>query len=557
MSASSKKKLRKEQNAAVMTEKQQKAQKEAKKLKLQSTIFIIVMVAVILTAVFVMAIRGFQSSGIMEKKTIAATVGDTELNSVQMSYYYADAVNATYSQWNATYGDAASSYLMMMGLDATLPLDEQSYMGEEMTWADYFMETALDQAKADHALYNKAMEEGFALSEGDQSALDSSINNVEMYAMIYGYTDVDSYLVANYGHGADRKSYEEYVEISTIASAYYTAHQDSLVYDDAALRAYEADKFENYSSFDYVNYYVNCSNFLPEDAKENPTDAQLAEAEAAAKDAAESLLSATTVEELDAAIAALEIPGAKTESTKIDKALYVGLSSSFNEWLADESRVANDIAVLPYETTSTDEAGNETTKINGYYVVMFLGRDDNTEPMGNVRHLLVKFEGGTTDELGNTVYSDAEKAAAKAEADGYLKTWQDGEATEESFIELIKEHSDDTTASTGGLFEDLNPDSSYVENFLSWSIDPNRQTGDAEVVETEYGYHVMYYVGDDELSYRDHMITNDMLYEDMENWYNAIVDPVTATLMDTSKMNVGLILSPETAEEEGHEGHNH
>ena len=41
MSASAKKKLRKEQNAAQLTEKQLKQQKEAKKLKLYTTIFVV------------------------------------------------------------------------------------------------------------------------------------------------------------------------------------------------------------------------------------------------------------------------------------------------------------------------------------------------------------------------------------------------------------------------------------------------------------------------------------------------------------------------------------
>ena len=51
MSASNKKKLRKEQNAAVLTEKQRTQQKEAKKLKAYSTVFLIVMLAVVITAV--------------------------------------------------------------------------------------------------------------------------------------------------------------------------------------------------------------------------------------------------------------------------------------------------------------------------------------------------------------------------------------------------------------------------------------------------------------------------------------------------------------------------
>ena len=131
----------------------------------------------------------------------------------------------------------------------------------------------------------------------------------------------------------------------------------------------------------------------------------------------------------------------------------------------------------------------------------------------------------------------------KAEADGYLETWLAGDKTEESFIELVKEHSDDSSASTGGLFEDINPNSQYVANFLNWSIDPDRQKGDCEVIETEYGYHVMYYVGDDEMNYRDYMIRNEMRTADHEKWYNGVVDAITAEAKDTSRMKLDLVMS--------------
>ena len=56
MSASAKKKLRKEENAAQLTEKQLKAQKEAKKLKTYTTIFVIA-IAVVLVAGLVIWMR--------------------------------------------------------------------------------------------------------------------------------------------------------------------------------------------------------------------------------------------------------------------------------------------------------------------------------------------------------------------------------------------------------------------------------------------------------------------------------------------------------------------
>ena len=257
----------------------------------------------------------------------------------------------------------------------------------------------------------------------------------------------------------------------------------------------------------------------------DPTHEQIEAASALAKAEASKLISATNVEELDAAIAALPINAEATNaaSTKNENTLYTSTNSVIRQWVSDPARQENEITMIPNEVTNTDADGHETTTINGYYVVLFQGSSTNEEPMGNVRHLLVKFEGGTTDESGATVYSDEEKAAAKAKADGYLDTWKSGEATEESFIELVQQYSYDSFAPDGGLFEDIHPDSSYVENFLNWSIDPNRVTGDTEVIETEYGYHVMYYVGDDELTYRDYLIVSEMRESDLASWYDSVI----------------------------------
>jgi hypothetical protein len=82
-----------------------------------------------------------------------------------------------------------------------------------------------------------------------------------------------------------------------------------------------------------------------------------------------------------------------------------------------------------------------------------------------------------------------------------------------------------------------------VPNFLNWSIDPDRQAGDTEVIETEYGYHVMYYTGDDELSYRDHMIIEEMREHDLEHWFAETVESVEIVKGNTSRMKLGLVLS--------------
>ena len=107
-----------------------------------------------------------------------------------------------------------------------------------------------------------------------------------------------------------------------------------------------------------------------------------------------------------------------------------------------------------------------------------------------------------------------------------LAEWEK-DPTQENFIELVKANSDDTTAAEGGLFEDISPESGYVEEFLNWSLDENRKAGDTGIIETQYGYHIMYYVEDDEMTYRELMISNEMKETDYTNWYEEAVKAIT------------------------------
>ena len=551
MSASDKKKLRKEQSAAILSEKQRQEQAEAKKLKIYTISFVSAMIAVVVIALAVLGIRAVNNSGIIQKNTVAAVVGERELNSVELGYYYNDAISKYYNDMYEMYETYADSYLQAIGLDTTKPLDTQVYDKESgKTWAEYFVDTAIETAKSDFALYDLAKAENFQLPDDEQTSLDNMMNNLGTYATLYGYSNANQYLRAMYGYGADEDSYKAYSERSAVAEAYKHAHEDSLQYKDADIREYEKDKIIQYNSYTYSSVYLSYTDFRQggtEDEEGNKTysDAENEAAREAMKTAAEALATSTSLDALKEAIKSVEVNGDSQLSVNdYTKVLHSTLNTPLADWLADEARQEGDIGAIPNTSTSTGEDGKETTVTNGYYVVCFGSKSDNSQPMANVRHLLVSFPGGTkNEETGETEYTDEEKATAKSEADGYLKTWLEGDATEESFIALVKEHSDDTSAEDGGLFEDIHPDSQYVPNFLNWSIDPERKAGDAEVIETEYGYHVMYYVGADEMTYRDYMITNEMRAADQEEWYQSILEPITTAVKDTSKMQLDIVLS--------------
>ena len=82
-----------------------------------------------------------------------------------------------------------------------------------------------------------------------------------------------------------------------------------------------------------------------------------------------------------------------------------------------------------------------------------------------------------------------------------------------------------------------------MTNFKNWAIDPERKVGDTGVIESEYGYHVMYYSSDDELTYRDYMITEDLRNADVTKWYDGINNAATVTLGKTNRINMDLIIA--------------
>jgi len=248
MSASDKKKLRAAERAAKLTERQQAEQKEAKKLKIMTTAFVVVLALMVVFAAVVGVTKTIEGKGIREKNTVALTVNGHEISNAELNYYFIGSVNNFYSQ--------AGAYASLFGLDTTKPLNEQVTDEETgKTWADDFLDSAIETAKAVYALNDAAEAAGFTLSDEQLAQIDSAIENEKLYAQLYyGYTNLTDYLKAMYGRGADEESYRRYYEMTFTADAYQAHYAESLTYEDADIREAEAEDFNAYSSYSYNSY---------------------------------------------------------------------------------------------------------------------------------------------------------------------------------------------------------------------------------------------------------------------------------------------------------------
>lgn len=148
------------------------------------------------------------------------------LSGVELNYYYYNAVN----EFANTYWDYLSYFL-----DPTVPLDQQMYdESAGMTWADYFLETAVENAVSSILLCKDAEVAGFYLDREQKTQLDSLWENTQLYASYYGYVNAEEYLQAMYGPDATEESYREYLERSALSDAYYMAcYQDMCTLEDA------------------------------------------------------------------------------------------------------------------------------------------------------------------------------------------------------------------------------------------------------------------------------------------------------------------------------------
>ncbi|MBQ1954675.1 MAG: hypothetical protein II350_02940, partial [Clostridia bacterium] len=230
-------------------------------------------------------------------------------------------------------------------------------------------------------------------------------SNSKSIAMYYGYSDVEAYLRVLYGNGASSESYREYTRVALVADKYYAEYSDSLDYTDEDIRNYESSKdddgnthYNDFTSLTYATYYLDYTKWTPsKDANGKPltyTDEQKAEARESAKAAAELLAGKTykDLDEFDKAIAGLEInKDLKTgiTCTRNEDQLYTNVNSLFRDWLMDAERKEGDATVIEKSTGEGDKK-----VVSGYYVVRFGSVDENKFALKDVRHILIKFEGG-------------------------------------------------------------------------------------------------------------------------------------------------------------------
>ena len=503
MSASREKQNRQEQQSSGWVDPKTAREAEQRKKEKRSSL-LYGAIAVVFVVVAVLAI--IYRTNLVPKVATAATIDGEKYTAAEVSFYYL----------NAYQNLAGSGYASYMGLDTTSSLKDQtitedsvtmiSALGygeaeEGQTWYDFILNTALEQMAQVQNGLAAAEAEGFTYPEGVQAQYDDSMTTLSAAAQASGLS-VDQYLANAFGTSLITESlYSEQLMRMLQFESYADAHYNGLSYDEATLEeTYEADP----NSYDRVSYeYVVISGAAESTTDEEgntvePTEEESAAALAAAEDTANEILAAYRAGG-DLEALAEEHDGSYTSN---ERGSYTG--SVATEWLFDDARTAGDSAVL--------ESGTS------YYVTVFHDRFREEYNSIDVRHILVQPAAGTiaSGEEGYEEEQEQLNAEAKTIADELLAEWQNGEATEESFAALAMRDSTDGSKYDGGLYTRV-IQGQMVEAFNDWCFDPARSAGDTGVVETEYGYHVMYFVGEDIPAWQV-AVTSTLANEDYAAW---------------------------------------
>lgn len=480
------------ENAAKKNAKKSPQMTKAKKV-IGKVVAIVLAVVVCLAAFYGI----FNFFGIPQKVLTAAKIGDERVTVAKYNFYYMDMYLNTYNQsqsYDSQYG--AGYGAMYTGYDSSKTPMEQEYPGtledfegESATWADYFRVQSLKYLQTYLAYAKLAKEAGMTLDEDELADIDEQVESIRSSAESNDYS-LNRYLTKIYGKGVNEKLLREVMEERQLAYKYAQQKQEDVetgVTDAQIEEEYTANPAE-YALVTLNGFVVSAdtsaiADDATDDEKTAATEAAMADAKAKAEGYAAKVNSAETLLEQAKAYNST----ATEASVKLEDVTGTTLASTFSQaasdWAYAAERAVGDVTVV------------ETSKGYAVLYMAVLPHKDMSKPV-DVRHILIQFD-TTTDESGNTVaLTSAEKEAYYQQAQAIYNQFLEN-PTEENFATLANNNSDDTGSNTnGGLYEDVHV-GDMVTAFNDWCFDPNRKPGDSGIIETNYGYHVMYYVGND------------------------------------------------------------
>ena len=297
--------------------------------------------------------------------TVVATIGEHTLTNSQLQVYYWMEVQ----NFLNTYGNYAAYF----GMDHTQPLDTQRCTYDEnLTWQQFFLDTALVNWNQVQAMNLMAKENGLTISDEDQAYLEGLDAYLEQTAAGFGIS-VDELMTGNFGPGADKEGYRYFQDLYLNGLPYYETESAKMVPTQEDLETYFAEHEDQYAESGVTRdgKFVDVRHILVkvaggttgEDGSVTYSDEEWKTCEEAAQAILDAWLAGDKTEESFAALAAekTEDPGSQATGGLYEQVYEGQMVPEFNDWCFDASRQYGDYGLV------------KTTY--GYHVMFFVGSE--------------------------------------------------------------------------------------------------------------------------------------------------------------------------------------
>lgn len=486
----------------------------------KTTVLLVAVIAAILIAA--VAIFIFSDSGVMERNTVYVSSENFEVTGTMLPYYENLAYMNTFNQYYNLY------YSYVYGGDAEQAYAAAAQMMGQYTLGDFF-DVAITSAKELVAMAEEALAKGVKLEEKELEEVKTALREISAGSL---------------GTGVKKKDVRAALELRALAAKYATSVSEEIEdgATDEKILAYVLANKADYYSADLLKHEMTLK---AEDFGEDSV--AYIEAEKLVDKYAEKLAAATSIEEfkklvieyevengLDALIqsnlGSLVAPSEElvdaAKATLVEN-LFAAIENDtdFNSSVTEDATYAEmfeTVAAKLYATCLTtipnlsttegyaeaadDEViawvSNDETKVGETKLVENKTEQEYTKTVYIVEKTMHLDESATKDVAHILIMAEKDKAtaeekvAAKAKAEELLSDFLAGEATLEKFEELAKDNNEDSNCVYKGVMK-----GQMVETFDAWTFDESRKVGDTGVVETEFGYHIMYFVGEGKPAY--------------------------------------------------------
>lgn len=425
----------------------------------------------------------------MNPGNVAMRISDTDVSIGMYNYYYTCVVQKyiTYAQ-----------YGYYQDLDPSVDFSQQKTVdedGNEITWADMFKKDTIDQLKYITVLYEQAVKSGVTLTSEQKETIKTQLDSLKTTASEQNVS-VDQYIKDTYGDFCGYATLEKMIEQCLLAENYYQRSTVESTATDKEIEEYFEENKDKYieAPFAYLQVVFDGEEVTQKDAEKKA--AKYAKQIKNVTDMKKAIPKAC-----DELIAQYVGMGYFQNAKEVATALSAEIETSIKKDDVSFTKQATDW-LFSTDTKTGDCSTFTDAEHNVVYIILKTGEADvKNDSVYSVRHILFMPKDKEGNALEDPTQGTKEQfAAAKKEAEKVLAEFNKGDKTEVSFAELAEKYSDDvqsTSKGTSGIYGGLCAGvriGEMVKPFEEWSVDKSRKYGDVDIVKSQYGYHILFFV---------------------------------------------------------------